>query len=55
MHLSGITHEDVTAALKHLKRNKAADVDGIRAEFILDGLLKNMPHMRQLQVPTNVK
>ncbi len=33
-----ITHEDVTAALKRLKRRKAAGVDhpGIRAEFILD-------------------
>ena len=31
-----ITHEDVIAALKRLKRNKAAGVDGIRAEFILD-------------------
>ena len=31
-----ITREDVTAALKRLKRRKAAGVDGIRAEFILD-------------------
>ena len=31
-----ITHEEVEAALKRLKRNKAAGVDGIRAEFILD-------------------
>ncbi len=31
-----ITHEDVTAALKRLKRSKAAGVDGIRAEFIMD-------------------
>ncbi len=31
-----ITHEDVTAALKRLKRRKAAGVDGIRAGFILD-------------------
>ena len=33
---AAITHEDVSAALKRLKRNKAAGVDGIRAEFILD-------------------
>ena len=31
-----ITCEEVEAALKRLKRNKAAGVDGIRAEFILD-------------------
>ena len=31
-----ITHEEVSAALKWLKRNKAAGLDGIRAEFILD-------------------
>ena len=31
-----ITHEEVEAALKRLKRNKAAGVDGIRAESILD-------------------
>ena len=31
-----ITHEEVEAALKRLKRNKAAGVDGIKAEFILD-------------------
>ena len=31
-----ITCEDVEAALKRLKRNKAAGVDGIRAEFVLD-------------------
>ena len=31
-----ITHEEVEAALNRLKRNKAAGVDGIRAEFILD-------------------
>ena len=30
-----ITHEEVTA-LKRLKRNKAAGLDGIKAEFILD-------------------
>ena len=30
------THEEVEAALKRLKRNKAAGVDGIKAEFILD-------------------
>ena len=29
-------HEEVEAALKRLKRNKAAGVDGIKAEFILD-------------------
>ena len=31
-----ITREEVSAALKRLKRNKAAGVDGIKAEFILD-------------------
>ena len=31
-----ITCEEVYAALKRLKRNKAAGVDGIKAEFILD-------------------
>ena len=31
-----IMHEEVEAALKRLKRNKAAGVDGIKAEFILD-------------------
>ena len=31
-----ITSEEVSAALKRLKRNKAAGVDGIKAEFILD-------------------
>ena len=31
-----ITHEEVEAALKRMKRNKAAGVDGIKAEFILD-------------------
>ena len=31
-----ITHDEVAAALKRLKRNKAAGVDGIRAEHILD-------------------
>lgn len=31
-----ITHAEVEAALRRLKRNKAAGVDGIRAEFILD-------------------
>ena len=31
-----ITEEEVQAALKRLKRNKAAGVDGIRAEHILD-------------------
>ena len=31
-----ITHDKVEAALKRLKRNKAAGVDGIRAELILD-------------------
>ena len=31
-----ITHDEVEAALKRLKRNKAAGVDGIRAEHILD-------------------
>ena len=31
-----ITHQEVEAALKRLKRNKAAGVDGIKAEFILD-------------------
>ena len=31
-----ITHEEVEAALKRLKRNKVAGVDGIKAEFILD-------------------
>ena len=31
-----ITCEEVCAALKRLKRNKAAGVDGIKAEFILD-------------------
>ena len=31
-----ITHEEVEAALKRLKRNKMAGVDGIKAEFILD-------------------
>ena len=31
-----ITREEVQAALKRLKRNKAAGVDGIKAEFILD-------------------
>ena len=31
-----ITEEEVEAALKRLKRNKAAGVDGIRAEHILD-------------------
>ena len=31
-----MTHEEVEAALKRLKRNKGAGVDGIRAEFILD-------------------
>ncbi len=31
-----IMHEDVTAALKRLTRRKAAGVDGISAEFILD-------------------
>ena len=33
---AAIMHEDVTAALKRLKRDKAAGIDGIRAEFILD-------------------
>ena len=33
---SAITHEDVTAAMKRLKRRKAAGVYGIRAEFMLD-------------------
>ncbi len=33
-----IMHEDVTAALKRLKRRKAAVVDGIRAEFIFDAV-----------------
>ena len=28
--------KEVEAALKRLKRNKAAEVDGIKAEFILD-------------------
>lgn len=31
-----INQEEVKAALKRLKRNKAAGVDGVRAEFILD-------------------
>ena len=31
-----ITEQEVEAALKRLKRNKAAGVDGIRAEHILD-------------------
>ena len=31
-----ITHEEVEAALKRLKWNKAAGVDGIKAEFIVD-------------------
>lgn len=31
-----ITCEDLEAALKRLKRNKAAGVDRVRAEFILD-------------------
>ena len=31
-----ITCEEACAALKRLKRNKAAGVDGIKAEFILD-------------------
>ena len=31
-----IIEQDVEAALKQLKRNKAAGVDGIRAEHILD-------------------
>ena len=31
-----ITREEVSAALKRLKRNRAAGVDGIKAEFILD-------------------
>ena len=30
------THQEVEAALKRLKRNKAAGVHGIRAKFILD-------------------
>ena len=33
---AAITHEDISAALKRLKQNKAADVDDIRAAFILD-------------------
>ena len=33
-----IDQEEVEAALKRLKRNKAAGVDGIRAEFILDAV-----------------
>ena len=33
-----ITQDEVEAALKRLKRNKAAGVDGIRAEFILDAV-----------------
>ena len=33
-----ITREEVSAALKRLQRNKAAGVDGIKAEFILDAL-----------------
>ncbi len=31
-----ITYQDVEAALKRLKRHKAAGVDGIKAEFILE-------------------
>ncbi len=31
-----ITHDDATAALKRLKRRKAAGVDGSRAESSLD-------------------
>ena len=31
-----ITHEEVKAALKRLKRNKAAGLDGIKTEFIMD-------------------
>ena len=31
-----ITYEEVETALNRLKRNRAAGVDGIRAEFILD-------------------
>lgn len=31
-----INHDEVKSALKRLKRNKAAGVDGIKAEFILD-------------------
>ena len=38
-----ITHEEVEAALKRLKRNKAAGVDGIRAEFILDASILLTP------------
>ena len=34
--IADITHEEVEAALKRLKRNKAAGVDCIKAEFILD-------------------
>ena len=33
-----ITQDEVEAALKRLKGNKAAGVDGIRAEFILDAV-----------------
>ena len=33
---ANITHEEVEAALKRLKRKKAAGIDGIKAEFILD-------------------
>ncbi len=43
-----ITLDEIAAVVKRLKRNKAAGIDGIKAEFILDAYTILAPHLQRV-------